>query len=259
MKSATAVGLQLLNPPSDQPLIEEDLLELTEKIHEFDAHKLDTFLSSVGSVVESAHHTTYIRLRLFYIACSTTGLSTVSDKILTDGIKNGGRSADLAMRQIVKRHIGYVKQQAAKSGGLTFDDACSRGIEGLWTAAMKYDAERGASFLTYARRWVFRNTQNRGTKADTALPQLPSDDWAPEDKKSDIANWVRSQDVAEAMAGLEPKIKDVIFERFFNGRTLEEVARELDISKVTVIKRLKIGFRILKDHLKGYESEVDNV
>lgn len=198
-------------------------------------------------------------VRLFYLSSSISSLTTASDKILSDAVKDGGAAADLAMKELVERHIGYVKQEAAKGTGLSFNDALNRGIEGLWTAAMKYDESRGASFLTYARQWVHRNTKNRGSVADTALTQFPTDGWVPEDKSDEIKAIDLKNDMARALSKLDASTRDVVYNRFFVGLTLDELSSKLNISKNTAIKRLKSGCGILKEELKGYGSGLDNV
>ena len=218
----------------------------------------DRCINKMFSILEQSNHNDNKALRLFYISSSSNSKSQLSDKILTDGIKNGGRVADLSMKFLVERHIGYVKKEAAKSFGLPYDEAVNRGIQGLWTAAMKYDENRGASFLTYARQWVHRNTQNRGTVADTSLPQMPENS-TPIDCKNRIKSFEMAHDVELAVSKLRIELKDVIYQKFYRGATVNEMVETLGVSRQTVINRVKEACAILKEELRDYGKEVANV
>ena len=182
-------------------------------------------------------------------------LAPISDKILTDAVKGQGVSADVAMRQLVNKGIGMVKFMAARSNGLSYDDACSRGLEGLWTAAMKYDSDKGASFITYARKWVYRNTRNRGNKSDISLPGL-SDKWITEDTSNSlpsVESWSMTEDIQGALDKIDESSRDIVRLRFFEGMKIDDIGKELGISKPTVISRITKAKEKLRIHLKGYE------
>lgn len=196
-------------------------------------------------------------LRLLYIKASCRAKVIVSDRILTDAVKSRGVASDLAMKLLVRRNIGCVRKHASGGNGLDYDDAQSRGIEGLWTAAMKYDSDRGVSFISYARSWVYRNTRNRGNKADKILPSLGERPVIDKHHSSEFGDMLMiKNDISYALEKLDDKIRDVIRERFFMNKTIEEITKDLDICKETVIKRIRVGCAQLKNHLKGYEYDI---
>ena len=66
--------------------------------------------------------------------------------------------------------------------------------------------------------------------------------------------------VTEAVAKLPDMYREVIVLRFYGGQSCAEISRDLDVSLVTVTKRLSRAYTLLREHLgpkfPSRESEV---
>jgi RNA polymerase sigma factor (sigma-70 family) len=183
-------------------------------------------------------------------------INLLTDEILTDLVKQKGERADEAMACLVERHTGFVKSYAGRSNGLDFDDALARGFEGLWNAAMKYDSSEDASFLTYARQWVFRNTRNRGNISDAPLAQYSDENFIDTTNAfSDSMSWSVKHDIDQALQKLDKDLRDLINKRFYLSMTIEEIADEMNCPKATVSYKIRKGCEKLAFKLKGYDDE----
>ena len=102
----------------------------------------------------------------------------------------------------------------------------------------------------HEKAWLIRTTQNAcldllkkaGRKnvstQDVVFPVCCEDD--------------ARQDVLRSVFALPPKYKSTVLLYYYNGYSVEEIARILKISKAAVKKRLQRGREILKPELEDY-------
>lgn len=76
-----------------------------------------------------------------------------------------------ALDELVRHNLRLVYQIARRYGtadpGTTFDDLVQEGMLGLFTAARRYDPDRGTRFSTYATWWVRQAIQRAAVTAGT--------------------------------------------------------------------------------------------
>lgn len=210
-----------------------------------------------------------------------------NDIILTAAIKAQGSRSHVAFEKIVKDYT-WVVTKFSRPGKtpLESDDAVSRGIQGLWDAAMRFDAtyskdsptntgeRRHAIFTTVAHNWVMRNTRAR-TRADAKPGQIKidgklrnivsiddhsggDDDEGMEFAGASVESSVDADsvkfDVAEALSSLDKHHQEILKLRHFNNMSYEDIARTVRMP-VNLVKQLTSeAHKLLQSKLGGYDK-----
>lgn len=168
-----------------------------------------------------------------------------TDRYLTDSVKEGGEAGNQAMTVLIQRYDNFIKKEAYKKRGLSYDEAYTNGVTGLWKAAKKFDPDKDINFLTYARHWIKRETINRGSKAESQLPLLP-EDYDPCSSDDQFIKNDLSKDLASSILELSKVERDIINLRFLDDMTLIECSNHMNMAKGTVLKYTKSALDKLK-------------
>lgn len=112
-------------------------------------------------------------------------------------------------------------------------------------AAKTYDKEK-SKVTTYFTMAIFNallkelaREQRRGLDGPGRLPLESVDDGCPD--------FMVRKDVRNAMASIPEEARDMLYSRFFSGKTLEEMASDLGIDRRTVRRRLQAAVSQLSD------------
>ena len=99
--------------------------------------------------------------------------------------------------------------------------------------------------IIHFKRIIIRNIRKK-SKVLRHAPE-PNPFPAPDDH---VENLERSKMMAENLAKLKPKYKEVLFLYYYRDLSREEVARRLRISPRRVSERVNYAQKLLKKHLK---------
>lgn len=180
------------------------------------------------------------------------------DILLTAQIKAGGSRKNSAFEKL-RDQYSWIVSKFTRTGAtpLETDDAVSKGIQGLWDAAVRFDATRSrAVFSTVAYNWVRRNTRVR-TKADVKPGQfmvngetkyhISIDGQVNDDDENTEFSFASSQptedsdslksDVAEAMASLAAHHQEILRLRHFENMSYADIATTLSLP-VNMVRQL---------------------
>jgi len=111
----------------------------------------------------------------------------------------------------------------------------------LWEALKAYDPEKGQRFTSFLYNridWECKkqlydiNKRNRQKKYNEALHFA--------DDKSDL-------EIKDVIQKLHPRLRKVIYQRFFERLTMEEIAKENDYSRETARRYILHALKKLKD------------
>lgn len=200
------------------------------------------------------------------------------DLLLTAKVQAQGTAKDAAFIALHTKYKWLVSSWS-KPGKtpLETDDAVSKGVQGIWDAAMRFDVNRSgengkfAVFSTVAYRWVHRNTRAR-TKADVKPGQFKvgsetkylvsidgqvnSDNEATEftlasTESTEISDAMK-MDVAAAMAALDEAQRMILEYRHFHQLPTDEIARIMRMPEQKVRILSSEANRILQDRLSAY-------
>jgi RNA polymerase sigma factor (sigma-70 family) len=193
-----------------------------------------------------------------------------------------GQQEETGMReerieQLVREHrrlVDYVVNRTMRRrpvGGMERDDLISWGFLGLMQAARVWDPARGHAFSTLAvkviERMISRGIRKEGAveehAATVSLDALLEDselaDGAPQrhlDQMRDDTDVERALldaeerlAIAHAVAELTPEQQWVVRQRFYEERTLEEIARETGTSRQAVHLRERTILNTLRRKL----------
>jgi RNA polymerase sigma factor (sigma-70 family) len=196
------------------------------------------------------------------------------DIALTAAVKAGGsRSNDAFIK--IQNEYKWLVTRFARPGKTTLelDDAFARGVQGLWDAAMRFDATRsGASYSTVAFNWVYRNTRAR-TRADLKPGQLminkelkysisidgQQNEDCSEQPEFSFASTESSTtgdslklDVTEALLLLESAHQEILHMRHFSGMSYEQIAKRVKMP-IGLVKQLTgEAHELLQEKLRSY-------
>lgn len=166
-----------------------------------------------------------------------------------------------ALQLLVDRNMPIIRKLARKNTTLDPEWAETRGIEGLWKAAKKFDPTKGVKFSTYAYSWIFRETRTR-TKADRALPTdkpafSGSDDGvtlldiaATTDATIGQTDFYR--DLTSAMASVADEAKKIFFRKAERNESYRQIAEDLGWSVAKVRQAYSDACEQLQASMAGY-------
>lgn len=161
---------------------------------------------------------------------------------------------------IIGRYFGSIRQQD--------DDMMSVGYMALCFAALKFDPSRGIKFSTYAARVIINEMRDYAAQkfkaviqtgmSETSLNIRPFDDDEDEiidtivDTDVDIEKEVFSKMTRDELRELAP----LLSRRYFDGYSVNEIAREKRISKQAISYKMTVEGRRLKDKLSAYNPSI---
>jgi RNA polymerase sigma factor (sigma-70 family) len=178
-------------------------------------------------------------------------------------VQENRRLVDFAVNRFMKRH--HLR-------GIERDDMISWGLMGLFHAARAWDASRGLAFSTLAvtaiERMISRGVRNEwragephatlsldallsegseeGDSRDRHLDQI-------EDEASDVEEQIVQLEtrlmLRQAVAELTPDQQWVVQQRFFQHRTLQDLAAEAGTSRQAIYLREQTILRTLRRKL----------
>ena len=171
------------------------------------------------------------------------------DSILAQQITDGDETA---LEEVYRLHGGAVKALARR---ILRDDALAEDVVqdvfvSFWNGSHKYDPDRGSIrtyLITIAHRRavdIVRSEEARSAREEKAPAADP-----PVDLENEV--WIRAQSeqVRNAVAGLNPVERDAISLAYFGGLSYVEVARTLGQPEGTIKSRIRSGMRKLSDEL----------
>lgn len=187
------------------------------------------------------------------------------------------------VEEVLVEHEGFLVLQAMRwagtSPGVALEDLLQEGRLGLLEAWERFDAERGVKFLTYASHWVYQRmgrwVKNTGTTV--RVPQYRAGKvaqfYASLDEPVNAGDGEHGTRLHELLAAPEGEVmlsgdagmmalletemarltereRFVMVERFWKERTLDDVGRELGVTRewVRQIERQVLG--ILRGRLR---------
>ncbi len=183
-----------------------------------------------------------------------------SDAEIARLVNNNRKLVDYMVNRYLKRF--YV-------GTMERDDLVSWGMMGLVNAARAFDETRGVSFSTLACRAIERmiirgvNREWRpdreqatvsldalisgqyGEGEDRFVDQLPAD----EDVVQEMLETERGVALAAALDKLAPEQRQLIKRHYLEGENVQEIAKDLGLTRQGVYSREKAIFRQLREHL----------
>jgi RNA polymerase sigma factor for flagellar operon FliA len=156
-------------------------------------------------------------------------------------------------------------------GTMDREDLVSWGMLGLVNAARAWDPARSASFSTLAcraiermiirgvnREWhpdreqatvsldqLISGGQAEGSE-DRFLDQLPAD----EDVERKMLDTERAVSLRSALESLAPEQRQLIQRHYYNGENVQDIARDLGLTRQGVYSREKLIFKQLRDKLR---------
>jgi len=154
-------------------------------------------------------------------------------------------------------------------GGMEREDLVSWGMLGLVNAARAWDPARSASFSTLACRaiermiirGVNREWRPEREQVTVSLDQLISGvsgdgddrfvDQLPDDQSVErrLVDTERQVAVQSALDTLQPEQRRLIQRRYFEGESVQELARDLGLSRQGIYSREKLIFKQLRASL----------
>jgi RNA polymerase sigma factor (sigma-70 family) len=177
-------------------------------------------------------------------------------------VRDNRKLVDYMVNRYLKRY--YV-------GGMERDDLVSWGMLGLVNAARAWDPARSASFSTLAcraiermiirgvsREWKPEQAQSTvsldqlisqtGEGEDRFIEQLPAD----ENVETEVMDTERRNVLAGVLETLPDEQRQLIRRHYLEGENVQEIARDLGITRQGVYSREKAIFRRLREQLESH-------
>ncbi len=169
--------------------------------------------------------------------------------------------------QRLQENIGFVVLRAqyySRCYGVDFDDLVQQGRLGVVRAHERFDPARGFTFLSYARHWINQQMTNwcqRHVKnirvpayqfgkvfiEEVSLHAPAGEDGtiadslgAEETVRSSLDRRERAELLERAVTGLDERERHIIQGRFFEDRTLEDIAGDFGLSRER-IRQIEFG------------------
>jgi RNA polymerase sigma factor (sigma-70 family) len=176
-------------------------------------------------------------------------------------VRDNRKLVDYMVNRYLKRY--YV-------GTMDRDDLVSWGMMGLVNAARAWDPQRSSSFSTLAcraiermiirgvnREWhpereqatvsldqLISGGQSEGSE-DRFVEQLPAD----EDVEEEMLTTARQEAVRSALDTLSPEQRQLIDRHYFGEESVQDIARDLGLTRQGVYSREKAIFKQLREKL----------
>lgn len=192
------------------------------------------------------------------LAASEDALDNERDETsLWNGISRFERATD----EEVRRHIPIVRKMIELYGygdALRYDEKLAAGMIGVAIAIERFDPARNVKFsywLSYQIDKAIRNESRLVTRPRRLESSPPTDrfdpldegEWSRAEARLDREERARLAAAAvKAIDALEPRARRVVRGLIFEGRTQEELARELGVSQSWTSRLARAAFRKLR-------------
>lgn len=161
--------------------------------------------------------------------------------------------------QILKRYPSISYNVYASTGEITFEDLVAEGVLGFYKAREKFDETVGVKFTTYASYWVrayvedalekhMNNLLHTDEDTDETLKDILSSK-ATACTEDQVEEIMMEENIKKAIELLDPEYKKIIVMRFYEDKTLKEIADELHVSTFTVRQKLQKALEKMKSKL----------
>lgn len=171
--------------------------------------------------------------------------------------------------EIPRDHIRLIGSLAKKyrkfARFLDYDDLFQEGCLGYLHALKKYNPKKG-SFNTYAYWWVrqyitraLKKVDNRLTYSIESANYGKDEDiqiidvYALGNAENDAMKRLRSWEIQKAISKLPKKQQHIVYEHYFNDKTMTKIGQEMSVTKQTVSTQHKLAIQNLKKIIGSYE------
>jgi RNA polymerase sigma factor (sigma-70 family) len=158
------------------------------------------------------------------------------------------------LEYLLERHKGLVHAciHREEPGGVGYAEVAGEGRIGLWRAILRYDAERGVAFSTFAWRFIQGRVRRYAEEFRRRDEELAEDELA--DPAGGVeAAWQQAQiseALGEALESLPERLRGVIEQAYgLNGQgahSLSEIGREMGLTGERVRQLRNNGLALLR-------------
>lgn len=171
----------------------------------------------------------------------------MDDDLLNNRIEQARRGDEQALAWLIARQMPYIRALAARAArpGLDFDDAVQEGVIGLFSALKSYDAQRGASFSTYANTCVQHavasavraSQRSKHAPLNTSVPYTETESMpGPEELV------LQSERYSQTMHSIDTRLSAMekqVLGLFLDGLPYSAIARRLGVGEKAVDNALQ--------------------
>ena len=161
-----------------------------------------------------------------------------------------------ALSELVSRYSFVASAKARAISNDYYEDLYQEGLIGVVAAARSYNADKGASFATYANRCIKNRMINAIKKLDKGITEALDDDFENEcaDKSEIIPDNIieRRERLGEINAKMASVLSDKewrVFMLFSMGLGYDEIGRDLGMSEKQVNNAMQRARRKLRAEL----------
>ena len=164
--------------------------------------------------------------------------------------------------EIPRDHIRLIGSLAKKyrkfARFLDYDDLFEEGCLGYLHALRKHEPKKG-SFTTYAYWWIRQYITRALKKVDNKLIySIESanygkdediqiiDVYALGNAENDAMKRLRSWEIQKAISKLPKKQQHIVYEHYFNDKTMTKIGQEMSVTKQTISTQHKLAIQKLK-------------
>jgi DNA-directed RNA polymerase specialized sigma subunit len=145
--------------------------------------------------------------------------------------------------------LSIAKKAAIPFSGVLSQDEINYCItNAAWNSVKSYDSEKNAKLTTFLYKGVViectkQLKSNTGKNRNLSLGHLTSDSFLLEDR----SNHAESLDLIDEVKNCEDP--DIMYGRFFENKTLKELAKEKKLTKEAIRLRIKKNLKIIKSRI----------
>ena len=153
------------------------------------------------------------------------------------------------------------------------DDLIQMANIGIINAYNSYDVKYKSPFIQYAEYFIRREINNEYTKDNrdkrkanieacslNIFSEDDTEEWINqiEDRNTNIEqeviNNIENSKLKNAISELKPSYKKILQEYYFQGKTCEQISKEEGVCRQTIVNRLKLIKRDLKENMTGIKK-----
>ena len=181
---------------------------------------------------------------------------------------NGISRFERATNEEVERHVPIVRRMIELYGygdALSYDEKLAAGLIGVAIAVERFDAEKGVKYaywLSYQidkairneTRLVLRQRRFGAQPFDDDFDPIDERDWearTTEDEREERKTLVDR--AVAALDSLDPRSRLVVRRLCFEGKTQEEIARELGVSQSWTSRLARAAFKKMRREIERAE------
>ena len=153
--------------------------------------------------------------------------------------------AILGYRDVISFRVRRALGSATPDWEDIVDEILMQAIEKVKTGAFRGDSSVGTFLYTITSRRIIDHIRMKTKVLRHAPEPAPFPDPHDETEAKE-----RALAIAQAVEGLKPKFRDVLYLYYFKELSREEVARELNISPRRVSERVNYAFKLIKKSVR---------